>query len=121
MQPEQHRAKAERIEHSLSKCLPTDYEMKIEAAMLAGTHWVNFALHRMGTTEPTVDVLHTYMLTVNERRRYKVADAALVGALVEIEDLRPAYVRGNHPGGEQAAARAFELLAFLRKCALGKK
>lgn len=121
MKPQEHRAKAERIARSLSKCLAADYEMRIEAAMLAGTHWLNFALHRMGTTAPEVDVLHTYMLTVNERRRYKVADAELVRALVEIEDLRPAYVRGNHPGGEQAAARALELLALLRMRALRKE
>ena len=52
MTPQEHRAKAERIERSLAKCGPTDYEMKIEAAMLAGTHWLNLALHRMGVSGP---------------------------------------------------------------------
>ena len=33
--------------------------MKIEAAMLAGTHWLNLALHRMGVTALQTDVLHT--------------------------------------------------------------
>ena len=118
MTPQEHRAKAEKIERSLAKCAPGDYEMRIEAAMLAGTHWLNLVLHRMSVTPPQNDVLHTYMLTVNDLRRYKVADEELVNALAEIEDIRPAFVRGNHPGGEQAADRAVALLAVLRGKAL---
>ncbi|MBI3372555.1 MAG: hypothetical protein HY017_12495 [Betaproteobacteria bacterium] len=119
MKPEEHRAKAGRIERSLAKCGPADYEMKIEAAMLAGTHWLNLALHRRGVTPPQTDILHTYMLTVNELRKYRVADERLVDALSEIEDIRPGYVRGNLPGGEKAAERALELLAQLRRGAGG--
>ena len=115
MKPEEHRAKAERVERSLAKCGADDYEMKIEAAMLAGTHWLNLALHRRGVTSPQTDILHTYMLTVNELRKYRVADERLVDALTEIEDIRPGYVRGNLAGGEQAAERALELLAQLRR------
>ncbi len=118
MKPDDHRARAERIERSLAKCRSVDYEMKIEAAMLAGTHWLNVALHRLGATPPEVDVLHTYMLTVNDLRRYSVADDAMVNALAQIEDIRPPFVRGNRPGGEQAAAHALELLAVLRERAL---
>ena len=114
MTPQEHREKAEKIERSLGKCGPADYEMRIEAAMLAGTHWLNLVLHRMGVTVPQNDVLHTYMLTVNELRKYKVADEELVSALAEIEDIRPAFVRGNFPGGEKAADRAVELLGILR-------
>ena len=119
MTPQEHRDKALKIERSLARCGAGDYEMKIEAAMLAGTHWLNLALHRMGLTPPHADVLHTYMLTVNELRRYRAADAALVDALVEIEDIRPPFVRGNAPGGEQAAARSLALLAVLRRKASG--
>ncbi len=118
MTPHEHRSKAERIERSLAKCGPADYEMTIEAAMLAGTHWLNLALHRRAVTADQADVLHTYMLTVNELRRYRVADAELVDALAEIEDIRPPYVRGNHPGGEKAAQRALALLGLLRRKAL---
>lgn len=114
MTPAEHRTKAERIERSLAKCGPADYEMKIEAAMLAGTHWLNLVLHQTGVTSPQNDVLHTYMLTVNDLRKYRVADAELVDALTEIEDIRPGFVRGNLPGGEKAAERALQLLALLR-------
>ena len=121
MTPQEHRTKAERIERSLTKCGPADYEMKIEAAMLAGTHWLNVVLHRMGVTPAQTDILHTYMLTVNELRKYRVADEALVDALSEIEDIRPGYVRGNLPGGEKAAERTLELLALLRQKAREKE
>lgn len=115
MTPHEHRAKAEKIERSLAKCGPADYEMQIEAAMLAGTHWLNLVLHRMGVTAPQKDVLHTYMLTVNELRKYRVADPEILDALTEIEDIRPPYVRGNLPGGEKAAQRAVALLGVLRR------
>ncbi len=121
MTPEEHSTKALRIERSLAKCGPDDYEMKIEAAMLAGTHWLNAVLHRMGVTPAQTDVLHTYLLTVNELRKYRVADEELVDALSEIEDLRPAYVRGNLDGGEKAAERALDLLALLRRKAREKE
>ena len=114
MKPEEHQAKAEQIERTLRKCGPADYEMTIEAAMLAGTHWLNFILHRGGVTPPDLDVLHTYMLTVNDLRKYRVAEAQAVDALTEIEDIRPGYVRGNLPGGSAAARRARDLLAVLR-------
>jgi len=82
--------------------------------MLAGTHWLNAALHGMAVTKPENDVFHTYLLTVSEFRRLSVADESLINALAEIEDLRPAFVRGNFPGGQDAAQRALELLSLIR-------
>jgi len=114
MTPEQHRAIAERIERSLAKCGPADYEMRIEGAMLAGTHWLNASLHASGVTGSGNDVMHSYLLTVNEYSRLCVAAESLVKALSEIEDLRPPFVRGNREGGEAAAQRAVALLAWLR-------
>ncbi len=114
MNIEQHIALARRIENSLQKCGPADYEMKIEAAMLAGTNWLNVVLHRLGANRPDGDVFHTYLLTINEYRRLAIADGELMQALTEIEDSRPPHVRGNWPGGEQAGERALELLALLR-------
>jgi hypothetical protein len=105
---------AQRIERSLAKCGPADHEMKIEGAMLAGTHWLNAAMHRMGVTGAETDVFHTYLLTINEFRRLQVADEALVAALAEIEDLRAPFVRGNRAGGESAAELALALLALIR-------
>ena len=119
MNAHEHCVRAERIVRSLEKCRSEDFAMKIEAAMLAGTHWMNAALHRMSVTVPESDVFHTYLLTINEYRHLSVADESLVKALTEIEDLRPPYVRGNFPGGEQAAERALALLALIRSKAEG--
>lgn len=114
MQPQEHEAAALRIESSLRKCGLDDYEILIEAAMLAGSHWLNAHLHRLGATQPTQDVMHTYLLVVNELRRLSVADAQAVAALSAIEDLRPAYVRGSYAGGNEAAQRAISLLESIR-------
>ena len=65
--------------------------------MLAGTHWLNAALHGMAVTKPENDVFHTYLLTVSEFRRLSVADESLINALAEIEDLRPALCAAISP------------------------
>jgi hypothetical protein len=62
MTPELHKAKAERIESSMQKLGDSDYEAIIEATMLAGSHWLNFACHRMKLTAEHVDVMHAEYL-----------------------------------------------------------
>lgn len=114
MKPQEHEAAAMRIENSLRKCGPDDHEIVIEAAMLAGSHWLNAHLHRLGATQAAQDVMHTYLLVVNELRRLSVAAPQAVAALGTIEDMRPAYVRGTHPGGREAAQRALSLLETIR-------
>lgn len=118
MDIEHHIAMARGIEASMRKCNASDYEMKIEAAMLAGTHWLNALLHRLGTTSAHQDVFHTYLLTINEFRRLSVAAEQPMRALATIEDARPAFVRGNHPGGELAAEQALASLSLIRERAL---
>ena len=120
MKAHEHRAIAERIERSLAKCGAADYEMKIEGAMLAGTHWLNAALHDGSVTHSGDDVMHSYLLSVNAFRRLCVAEESRMAALSAIEDLRPPFVRGNREGGEDAARRALELLAVLRGGAAAK-
>lgn len=112
-----HKEKALRIERSLAKCAPQDYEIRIEGAMLAATHWVNGAYHAMGVSADTNDILHTYMLTVNEYRRYAAANAQLIDRLAEIEDVRPLYVRGDVEGGQAVADRVNRLLEDIRNVA----
>ncbi|RZL92221.1 MAG: hypothetical protein EOP82_10765 [Variovorax sp.] len=113
MNAEQHRLKAERIERSLQSLGSGDREMRIEAAMLAGTHWANYALHRRHVTTDAEDIVHTSMLTVNMLRKYSIVEAGLLQALAEIEELRPLHVRGDAPGGDDAATRALQLLVLI--------
>ena len=117
MNAAKHKEKALRIERSLAKLRPEDAEMRIEAAMLAATHWTNLAYHAKGATKDEQDILHSYMLTVNEFRRLSAADEPLITKLSEIEDLRPVYVRGDVPGAQQAADNAVALLADIRRIA----
>ena len=110
MSPEEHRLKAQRIERSVSLLGEQDWEMKIEAAMLGGTHWANYALHRRGLSGEGDDIVHTSMLVVNTLRKYSIVEGELLSALSEIEELRPLYVPGDVPDAQRAAARALELL-----------
>lgn len=110
MKADGHRNKAERIERSLAALGERDWEMKIEAAMLAGTHWANYALHCRGVTPEAEDIVHTSMLVVNMLRKYSIVEGELLTDLAEIEELRPLYVRGDLPDGPRAAGRALQLL-----------
>lgn len=113
MKAEYHRMKAERIERSLAVLTDDDWEMKLEAAMLAGTHWANYALHRRGVSADTEDIVHTSMCVVNMLRKYSLVEKELLVQLDKIEELRPLYVRGDVEGGREAGARALVLLAAI--------
>lgn len=117
MNADAHRDKAERITRSLGRCGPDDWEMRIEAAMLAGTHWANHALHRTGVTPADEDVVHTSMLVVNTLRKYSIVEGELLGLLAEIEELRPLHVRGDVADGARAADRAVALLGRIETLA----
>jgi hypothetical protein len=82
--------------------------------MLAATHRLNALMHRLGATPFGQDVMHSYLLTVNEFERLEVAHAGAMRALRAIERLRPAYVRGDWPGGTDAAAEALRHLGEIR-------
>ena len=119
MKAQDHRAKAERIGRSLAKCGPTDYEMVIDGVMLAVTHWINFAHHRLGLTQDEDDLVHAYFVTAFDKQYYGLAAGPeFLAALEEIEAIRPLFVRGDVAGGEQAARRAREILEQVRGRAL---
>ena len=114
MSPETHVKKAERIERSLRRLTGRDYEIQIDGAMLAATHYANMALHILGLTQPGRDMIHTEFLQVIGYKRLRVAAPALLEALEGIEALRAPYVRGAHPGGSAAGAEALRLLDLVR-------
>ncbi len=118
MDSARHRKSAERIMGTMEKLGPEDHEMAIEGAMLAATHWLNYALHEFGVTETGDDVQHTYFLTGNDWQKYGIVAGELLRALDEIERTRPMHVRGDAAGGDKAAARARALLARSKDLAL---
>lgn len=121
MRPESHIEKAERIERSLQHCSALDYEMRIEGAMLAATHYANLALHRLGITPETWDVVHSDFLSIMDHVRFRLLEGELVTALEEIELLRPPWVRGDALDGEAAGERAAQLLDVVRRAALAAR
>ncbi len=120
MTPEGHREKAERLERSLAKLRPTDWEVVIDGAMLAVSHWINWAFHTKGLTAPDDDIVHAYFVTEFERQYYGLAAGpAFLDALDEIDRMRPRCVRGN-ADGEASARRALDLVAVAREVALAR-
>lgn len=119
MKADAHRAKAERIARTLAKCRPADHEIVIDGAMLAISHWINFAFHSLGLTAPEDDIMHCYFVTGFDRQYFGLAASPeLLDALEEIDNARPLYVRGNVTGGDKAAERALVLQAMVRDKAL---
>jgi hypothetical protein len=80
MSPEAHLKKAERIERSLGRLTERDYEMRIDGAMLAATHYANMALHVLGLSVSERDIIHTEFLQVIDYKRFRVAARAPRGA-----------------------------------------
>ncbi|MDP6788591.1 MAG: hypothetical protein QGI13_15850 [Rhodospirillales bacterium] len=119
MNAQRHRAKAQRIERSLAKCRADDYEIVIDGAMLAATHWINAAFHIADLTDDDSDVVHAYFETAFDRQHFGlVAGAEFLDGLEEIETLRPLHARGNVAGGEAAAKRCLDILQAIREKAL---
>ena len=95
MKPEFHRMKAERIACSMQKLTDADYETIIEACMLAGTHWFNFARHRMAIAGSERDIMHAEYLDGAQRVEISLLAPSLLSALDEIEGYRAGFVRGD--------------------------
>ena len=118
MNSDAHRDKAFGIERSLARCTRSDYETVIEGCMLAGTHWFNVALHEADILPSRQDVMHAEFLSGGLRRKLAILVPEALAALDAIESLRTPHVRGDLPGGEEAARHALECLGALKRIAL---
>ena len=94
-----------------------DYEIYIEACMLAGTHLLNALLHKYSLTGAQSDLLHSDKPALNQPVRTELR--ALFDAMKFIEDLRPGYLRGttvwNREHGKQCAQRYNEVRQFAQQ------
>jgi len=115
MKTNQHAERAERVIRSMKKLEAGEYEMLIEGAMIAGTHLFNACLHRLGITDEQDDVMHAEYLTGHLRIKIRLLEPGLVELLDKIEQLRPAYVRGDFDNGEVAAGRCTRALQQLQE------
>lgn len=105
MRIEDHWAKARRLEATRNKKLNTrdDYEIVIWSCIHGGAHLVNVALHRLGVTEESFDLIHSDIPELN--RPVPPDAAAMLATLKSIETLGPRFVRGIEPP-DPAAVKA---------------
>lgn len=90
-----HVTKARRIEDTMLRKLAPDfdYEIYVEACMLAGTHLLNAVLHRYAITDGGSDLLHSDKPALKSPVPSELKP--LFDAMKFIEDLRPGYLRGT--------------------------
>jgi len=97
MRIEDHWNKAMRLEATRKQKLDQteDYEIVIWSCIHGGAHLANIALHRLGVTEESFDLIHSNVPEHN----LQAPDAAseMLATLRSIEDLGPRFVRGIEP------------------------
>lgn len=115
MEASKHLGKAARLEQTMRKLGPAeDCETIIENCMLAGTHLLNAALHKVNVCE--ADLIHSDLLAIDRAKglaiapRLEIVHAELktaFSALQKIEAVRPDFIRGDR---ECSSALATEIL-----------
>lgn len=97
MRIEDHWSKAGRLEATRTTKLSQhdDYEMVIWSCIHGGAHLANVALHKLGVTEETFDLIHSNIPELNRTVPQDVA--GMLAILKSIEDLGPRFVRGIEP------------------------
>ena len=97
MRIEDHWNKAMRLEATRKQKLnPTDdYEIVIWSCVHGGAHLANIALHKLGVTDESFDLIHSNIPEHN--LQVPAAAAEMLATLKSIEDLGPRFVRGVEP------------------------
>lgn len=97
MRIEDHWNKAMRLEATRTQKLDQneDYEILIWSCIHGGAHLANIALHRMGVTDESFDLIHSNIPEHNLQGSDAVAE--MLATLKSIEDLGPRFVRGIEP------------------------
>ena len=97
MRIEDHWNKAMRLEAIRKQKLDQteDYEIVIWSCIHGGAHLANVALHKLGVTEESFDLIHS---NIPEHNLQAPAVASeMLATLKSIEDLGPRFVRGIEP------------------------
>lgn len=94
MRIEDHWKKAMRLEATRDGKLDSDedYEIVIWSCIHGGAHLANVALHKMGVTDESFDLIHSNIPEHNLKGPAPMAE--LLATLKSIEDLGPRFVRG---------------------------
>ena len=99
-----HKEKIERFERTISKLDEhEDSETVIEDYMLASAHFVNAAMHKLGTLREDKDVKHNNIFGfVKREKSLKESSDEVADLFQQIEQLRPSYVYGKGKNGNMA-------------------
>ena len=97
MRIEDHWNKALRLEATRKGKLDrdADYEVVIWSCIHGGAHLANIALHKLGVTDETFDLIHSNIPEHDLKGPAPVAE--MLATLKSIEDLGPRFVRGIEP------------------------
>src|SRR5258706_15195276 len=97
MRIEDHWNKAMRLEATRKQKLnqTEDYEIVIWSCIHGGAHLANIALHKLGVTEESFDLIHSNIPEHDLQAPAEVG--AMLATLKSIEDLGPRFVRGIEP------------------------
>ena len=112
MKMENHMEKAERMLKSISKLNPEeDYELIIEAYLLTAAHFINAAMHKIGTLPEDRDIKHNKLEGfLKKENALKTKSKEASDLILSLENLRPSHVYGRGKNGEteKKAREAFE-------------
>ena len=116
MRIEHHENKIKRFEKTISKLdFEEDSETLIEDYMLAASHFINAAMHKLGTLKEDKDIKHNQLFGFLKRENPLKEKSQEVSSLIQtIEQLRPSYVYGKGESSE-AAKEAFKSFEKIKK------
>jgi len=102
MKIDSHKEKIKRFEATIAKLdEKEDSETLIEDYMLASSHYINAAMHKLGTLREDKDIKHNDLFGfVKREHSLKEYSEEIAELIQQIEQLRPSYVYGKGKNGE---------------------
>lgn len=102
MKIEHHKEKIKRFERTMAKLdEDEDSETLIEDYMLASSHFINAAMHKLGTLREDKDIKHNDLFGFIKREHsFKEQSEEVADLIQQIEQLRPSYVYGKGKNGK---------------------
>jgi phosphomevalonate kinase len=120
MRIEEHVRKAKSFENTIKKLdLEEDYETVVEDCILATSHYVNAAMHKIGSLRIDKDIKHTRLPSeLRENRGLRGKSEEVAKLVEELENLRPSHIYGKGRNGE-TAKRALDVYEKIKKICHG--
>jgi len=103
MKIEHHIRKVKKFENTIRKLdLEEDYETVIEDYLLAASHLINAALHKLGRLKVEKDIKHNQMHGFLCNENISEFNSVIKESINNLEQLRPSHVYGKGENGNTA-------------------